>query len=93
MEKIIWDYQTDCCYVCGTKFNLHTHHIFPGRNRKVSDEWNMTIKLCAYHHNMSNNGIHFDKELDLQVRQMAQREFEKRYGHEKFMKLIGRNYL
>lgn len=91
--KIQWNYQTDCCYVCGTTFNLHRHHIFEGRNRQQSEKYNMTIKLCGYHHNLSNDGIHFNKELDRSVKRMAQEEFEKQFSHEEFMKVIGRNYL
>lgn len=42
---------------------------------------------------MSDAGIHFNKAIDLQVKQIAQREFEDTYGHEEFMRIFGKNYL
>lgn len=89
-----WNFQYDkSCYCCGKPYDLHRHHIFEGRNRKKSEEWGLTIWLCGAHHNLSNEGIHFNKDLDLQVKQMAQEAFEEAYGHDKFMEEFGRNYL
>ena len=51
------------------------------------------IWCCARHHNMSDEGIHFNKELDLEVKRDFQREYEKTHTREEFMSLIGRNYL
>lgn len=59
----------------------------------MSEAYNMTILLCGKHHNLSNEGIHFDKAFDLEVKQIAQMAFEDRYGHEEFMRKVGRNYL
>lgn len=59
----------------------------------MSDKYNLIILLCGRHHNLSNEGIHYDKAFDLEVKQMAQREFESRYSHEEFMEKFGRNYL
>lgn len=42
---------------------------------------------------MSDHGVHFNKPLDLQIKQIAQREFEDTYGHDDFMKIFGKNYL
>ena len=42
---------------------------------------------------MSDHGVHFNKALDLNIKMECQREFEKRWGHEKFMEIFGRNYL
>ena len=82
------------CYRCGTTLGLHKHHVFEGTaNRKKSEQYGLTIWLCGYHHNLSNDGIHFDKKFDLEVKQKAQKEFEKRYGHFEFMDVFHRNYL
>lgn len=82
------------CYVCGTTQNLHIHETFYGSaNRKKSIEWGCYISLCGHHHNLSNDGIHFNKELDLQVKQEAQRKFEELYGHDKFMEVFKKNRL
>lgn len=82
------------CYMCRTTLNLAKHHVFYGTaNRKLSEKYGLTIWLCPEHHNMSDKGIHFNKPLDLQIKQIAQREFEDTYGHEEFMRIFGRNYI
>lgn len=72
---------------------LHSHHIFGGPNRKWSEKYGLKIWLCPEHHNMSDNGVHFNKALDLQIKQIAQREFEDTYTREEFMRIFGKNYL
>lgn len=53
----------------------------------------MKIWLCPEHHNMSDQGIHFNKDLDREVKRQAQLFFELQHGHKKFMEIFGRNYL
>lgn len=82
------------CYVCGTTQNLHKHHVFGASNRKWSEKYGLIIILCARHHNMSDDGIHFDKELDLFVKKEAQKRFEEVHGtREDWMRIFARNYL
>lgn len=83
------------CFVCGTNLNLHSHHIFFGTaNRKLSEKYGMKVWLCGRHHNLSNEGVHFNNELDLALKQMAQTYFEEHYGgRETFMKVFGRSWL
>lgn len=82
------------CYVCGRTTNLHRHHVFEGSaNRKKSEEYGMVIDLCGIHHNLSSDGIHFNKDLDLKVKREYQKKFEEKYGHDKFMEVFKRNYL
>ena len=90
------------CFVCGTANDLHIHHIFEGTaNRKKSEEDDMKIYLCGYHHNMSNAGIHYNKELELKVKKLAQQVWMKQFVPnlpledqiEAFIKRYGRNYL
>lgn len=81
------------CLVCKTN-NVAEHHVFYGTaNRKKSDEFGLVVWLCPRHHNASNAGVHFNKHLDLKIKQMAQRKFEELYSHEKFMQEFGRNWL
>ena len=83
-----------CCLVCRTEQGLHEHHVFFGTaNRKKSDDYGLTVWLCGRHHNMSNESVHFNKKLDLKIKQLAQRKFEELYNHEKFMREFGRNWL
>ena len=68
------------CYVCHTPLELHQHHIYGGTaNRKKSDKYGCWIWLCGDHHNLSNAGIHFNKNLDLKVKRMCQKKFEEVY--------------
>lgn len=81
------------CYVCGTTLNLHKHHVFGGANRKHSEKYGLTVWLCGRHHNMSEEGVHFNKALDLKLKTKYQKIFEDEHGHDEFMKIFGRNYL
>lgn len=90
------------CFVCGTTKDLHVHHIFEGvANRKKSEEDGMKIYLCGYHHNLSSAGIHFNKELELKVKKIAQEAWMRQFVPnlsredqiEAFIKRYGRNYL
>ena len=42
---------------------------------------------------MSDMGIHFDKELDLEIKKNCQREFERIYDHDTFLKVFGKSYI
>lgn len=81
------------CYMCHKPDGLHKHHVFGAANRKWSEKYGLWIWLCPTHHNMSDQGIHFNKALDLEVKQIAQREFEDTYSREDFMRIFGKNYL
>ena len=81
------------CYVCGNK-TVHLHHIYGGwANRRISDAHGFTVYLCPYHHNMSNEGVHFNRKLDGYLKRKCQRIYEQTHTREEFMNLIGRNYL
>ena len=79
--------------MCFRTENLHSHHVFGAANRKWSEKYGLKVWLCPEHHNMSNAGIHFNKDFDREVKKMAQLYFELEYGHAKFMEIFGRNYL
>ena len=81
------------CWVCGTTQGLHKHHIFPGAFRKASEQYGCWVWLCGWHHNLSNEGVHFDRRLDNDLRRVCQRKFEEIHGHEKFMTVFRRNLL
>ena len=82
------------CYITGRTDNLHLHHIFGGTGkRKISDENGFTVWLTAEYHNMSDKGVHFNRELDLMLKRECQKKFEETHSRLEFLKLIGRNYL
>ena len=61
--------------------------------RKISEKYGCWCYLCAIHHNLSNAGVHFNKELDIELKQMAQKRFNEVYPDLDFLKTFGRNYL
>jgi len=83
------------CYICHRPYNLHEHHIFYGNaNRELSEADGMKVWLCGHHHNLSNEGVHFNKHLDLFLKGLAQDIWEQTYGsREDFMKRYGKNYI
>ena len=82
------------CYVCGTTYGLHEHHVFGGTaNRKQSERHGFKVWLCGRHHNLSNEGVHSDRELDFRIKRACQAKFEKTHCRDEFMDIIGKNYL
>lgn len=74
----------------------HKHHVFGGMpNRKHSDEDGLVIFLTPEYHNMSNKGIHANKEFDLYAKRKAQMAWQEFYGKtvEQFIARYGRNWL
>lgn len=82
------------CFVCETTFNLQDHHIIYGTsNRKQSEKFGLKVWLCQEHHT-GNTGVHFNRDLDLRLKKLAQRKFNEVYGEkEDFLRTFGRNYL
>lgn len=82
------------CFVCKTTLNLHEHHVFFGTgNRKISERYGMKVWLCQEHHT-GRNGVHFDRQLDLLIKTVAQGTFEKEIDNrDEFRRLFGRSYL
>lgn len=82
------------CFVCGRKDDIHTHHVYEGTaNRKKSDKDGMIVYLCGRHHNLSTDGVHFNKTLDLAIKKLAQRKYEETHTREEFIKRYGKSYL
>ena len=95
MSKL-WSVFTDDLYTCYfTRSNLtHRHHVFGKENKKRSEKYGFIIPLHPSLHNMSNRGVHFNRELDLKVKRMAQEYFEEHCGtREDFIKEFGKSYL
>ena len=103
MRSIITDDKEDMCHYCGRVGSMHKHHIFGAANRKWSEKYGLFVHLCPYHHNMSDEGIHFNKEMRESYQRLGQQCFELWYAiehiasaseaREEFMRIFGRNYL
>lgn len=72
---------------------LDEHHVFGGPNRTKSEENGLKVYLCHNHHIYGPEAVHNNARIRHEMQRMAQREFEKRYGHAKFMEVFGRNFL
>lgn len=83
------------CYVCGTNQNIHIHEVMFGRNRNNSIKDGCCVYLCGYHHNQSNEGVHFNHKLDMELKQKMEKRWLEYYHKdiEDFIKKYGRNYL
>jgi hypothetical protein len=92
MKSIIQD-DTDYCFVCG-RYGTELHHILfgKGNNRKLADHYGLTCGLC-YNHHRGSKGAHFNRELDLELKKIAQQKFEEVYPDLDFLAIFGRNYL
>lgn len=73
----------------------HRHEVFGAYNRQKSIEDGLVIFLRPEDHNMSNKGIHFDKEFDLYAKRIAQRTWMDYYHKDRldFLERYGRNYI
>lgn len=81
------------CFFCGRTDDLHLHHVLEGRNRGNSDKYGLTIYLCSYHHNMSDDSVHFNLIYKKLMRIIAQLYFEQKWGStEDFKKIFRKNY-
>lgn len=83
------------CLICGTMQNIHTHEVFFGRNRQKAIDDGCCVYLCGKHHNQSNYGVHFNRELDLSLKKVMENAWLKYYNKsiDEFITRYGRNYL
>ena len=84
------------CYVTGSTVQLHEHHIFMGKNRKLSEKYGLKVWLRYDWHNGSNYGVHNGNTvLDEKLKKAAQEKAMEVYGwtKEEFIRIFGRNYL
>lgn len=92
MKSIMQDKEE--CYLCHTTYWLEEHHIFGGNpNRKKSEKYGLKVKLCHFCHNEPPNGVHFNQEKMLKLKQAGQRAFEEHYPDKDFLIEFGRNYI
>lgn len=70
----------------------HKHHIFEGRNRQNSDKYGLFVWLLPELHNMSNAGVHFNKNFDNWLKEIGQTAFEEHYPELDFLSIFKKNY-
>lgn len=92
VKSIVVD-SMDYCMICGKPYP-QVHHCFFGPNRKIADKFGLVVPLCMEHHTGSNYSPHRNRELDLEIKRKAQRDFEEKHGNRAlFIELFGKSYL
>lgn len=83
------------CYLCGRTANIERHHVFNGALRKKSDRYGYVVDLCHWCHNEPPDGVHFNQELDNQLKAHFQEIAMEENGWTKqdFIREFGKNYL
>ncbi len=73
----------------------HKHHVFGASNRNKSEKYGLYIYLRPEMHNMSDRGIHFNRDFDLTVKEIAQKAAMEHYGwsNTEWISIFGRSYL
>lgn len=94
--KKLWSCFTDDmdhCYYTGSA-PVERHHIFGGSNRRNSEKYGFVIPLRP---DLHPNGVHAGndaRQMDINLKQMAQRHFETHYGSRKdFIRVFGKSWL
>lgn len=86
-RSIISNDTDDQCFICGRRPD-HIHHMLHGSRRAAADKYGLTCHLCHECH----TALHDRGVMDRELQALAQIAFEKRYGHEEFMRIFGKNY-
>ena len=100
-KSIMQDKAGGECYLCRKLLGIDTpvayreeHHIMHGTaNRRLSEHYGLKVYLCTYHHRNGPESAHRCHQTDILLKQAAQRAFEQKHSHEKWMEVFGRNYL
>lgn len=101
-KSILQDDKT--CFITGFTGDLAKHHIYMGNpNRQISEEQGFWVWLTPMYHNMSDEGVHFNHSFDITLKKMCQLAYEDKLiidqglsresARDRFMRLVGRNYL
>ncbi len=92
MKTIIGGDRVDRCYICGRTGHMEVHHMMHGANRRNADRYGLTVHLCRDCHTAGTHAVHRDRTVDLYLIRLAQETFEKKWGHDEWMRVFGRNY-
>lgn len=78
-----------------TDYTVRHEVFFGSKNRQKSIEDGLVVFLTPEMHNMSNRGVHFNKNFDNYLKKIAQKTWQEYYNksEEEFIERYGRNYL
>lgn len=83
------------CYITGSAFNLHEHHVYGGSRRKLSEKYGLKIYLRSDWHNIADYSVHRDPVLDKKIKAEVQKIAMEHYKWtvEDFISIFGKNYI
>lgn len=71
-------------------------YLFRYRKPEAKREYGCWVYLCAEHHNMSNEGVHFNKPFEIVLKKYCQEKWEDVENNgtrEEFIHTFGKSYL
>lgn len=86
-------YDTPFCFVTCRTDRLDVHHIYPGPNRRASDEHGFWVYLTHDVHMALHDARTPCQGLKRELQELCQAKFEENHTREEFMGIIGRSYL
>ena len=81
-KSILQNQENKQCYLCMLQEGnyayqtVEDHHIFFGPNRRNSELYGFKVNLCIRHHRTGKEAVHLNRENDLILKKMCQREYE-----------------
>lgn len=88
-KSLIIGDEEDRCFLCGRVGKMQVHHMVHGTaNRKWSDKYCLIVHLCPQCHMY----LHDRGSRDHDLKVLAQKEFERSYGHDRWMQVFGKNF-
>lgn len=98
--KSIMQKKDNRCYLCmllhGNDYIypiIHKHHVYRGKNRRISEENGFTVYLCPNHHVYGPYAVHNNKELLRLLEKRCQEIYEESHDRKEFEKLLGKSFL
>ena len=84
------------CFLCGKTCHTEVHHLLFGMgNRKLSDQYHLTVDLCPECHRTSPRAVHQCAEVANMLRAYGQKKWMDETGGsiDDFRRIFGKNYL
>ena len=85
------------CFICKVNYGvsttneLHEHHIFEDT---ASEKYCLNIWLCHRHPTTNPRySVRYQKQLDLELKQLAQKKFEETHSRKEFIEHFIKSYL
>lgn len=88
------------CFLCALLHGDYSykrteeHHVmFGAGQRKTSDQYGLTVRLCRDHHKDGEEAAHNNQEIRELLCKKAQQWFKEKYPEEDWNKIFRKNYL